>query len=374
MYKFIAFGAAVGLASAQDDHVRVRMDKVDAFAVRDEVMDLKSTIESIEAKIAVLDRKNKNSMDAIGSAVEILNPSIKRVDQMVNTVAGVKASMVTLQKTVNHAVGAGANALTDEINTVGGEISAARTSIRSRLRKVDEFKTTLEAAGTDASGLSAVTAIDAALKLTHLSDPSIPVFRWFKWDTYNQNCCWIDQDKPRAFGGVRPQQWGDGNYRAQDMSSDLGVMRRLFTRTAFGDAEKGANVCMISWMMPHSTDDRRCGALFRIKNTGTSSKTWNMHWVFTGWSGWGNQASVAVNKQNVWHGGCHHDCERSENIPIPANGDSNRISTVIFISGGTHPYGHYNQYRSNILSFNRLTLPSGLEFINDLDTAAGSWN
>merc|ERR1712167_333613 len=160
-----------------------------------------------------------------------------------------------------------------------------------------------------------------------------------EWHTYN-NCCvgWVDGNNPRGYGD---------NF--------------------------GATVCALTWEMPHSTDDRRCGAFFRIKNTGTSAKNWNVQWHWTGWHGWGNYASLAVNKNNHWHGECYSMCYRDENINIPANSAGNRISSIAFITGGTHPYGHYNHHRMVYLSFQKLDVPDGLEFVDDMETVGGTW-
>lgn len=79
----------------------------------------------------------------------------------------------------------------------------------------------------DAKGLmlKAPRLIDQ-LTNSHYAWRGRPVFRWTKFSTYAQQCCWFDGNNNRAFGGVNPQQWGDGNYQAHRMSNDMRVLKR----------------------------------------------------------------------------------------------------------------------------------------------------
>lgn len=212
------------------------------------------------------------------------------------------------------------------------------------------------------------------LSKTHYMDRKQVVYHWNEWSVYN-GCCvgWFDNNNPRGFGGKHPSEWGDGNAYAHQMNSQIKYIKRIFSSKGHGD-DFGATVCAYTWMMPHSTDDHRCGAVFRIKNTATSSINWNMQWYWTGWGGWGNRASVGRNRQNIWDGDCYGTCHRTENINMPANSAKNRVSTVIFMAGGAYPYGHYNHWRYVYLSFSKLSLPNNLEFADDLETATGNWD
>jgi hypothetical protein len=73
----------------------------------------------------------------------------------------------------------------------------------------------------------------------------------------------------------------------------------------------------------------------------------------------------------VWSNGGYGNT--SLNLSIPAN----RTSTVIFVSTGTANYNHTSNIheRANVLAFynNSLALPSGLQYVDDLDTATGGW-
>jgi len=255
------------------------------------------------------------------------------------------------------------------------KLAQIRSTVQSQYKKLtDKQEELIEKVvepldDVDAAGGLAVNK----LTTTHFNDKKAIVYRWNEWHTYN-NCCvgWFDGNNPRGFGGRHPSQWGDGNALAHDMHPDMKYMKRLFSKRGYGD-NFGATVCALTWEMPHSTDDRRCGAFFRIKNTGTSAKNWNVQWHWTGWHGWGNYASLAVNKNNHWHGECYSMCYRNENINIPANSAGNRISSIAFVTGGSGPYGHYNHHRMVYLSFQKLDVPDGLEFVDDMETVGGNW-
>ena len=123
--------------------------------------------------------------------------------------------------------------------------------------------------------------------------------------------------------------------------------------------------------MHSSTNGLVCTALFRVKNSTGSDITWTPHWYYTAYSGWSEQASVALNGSNLWNTGGVG--KTNLNIVIPKN----RVSTVIFVSTSTNPYTYLsNEHeRATILGFynNSLALPNGLEFIDDLETAVGGW-
>merc|ERR1712139_579485 len=129
----------------------------------------------------------------------------------------------------------------------------------------------------------------------------------------------------------------------------------------------GATICAENFIMHSSTNGLMCGAVFRIMNKQTSTVTWRPEWRFISYSGWGERASITVNGNNNWSdGGCHGrngGCTVTPSLNIPANSAKNRISTVIFVSGGTNYYGWgaWN-WRANLHMFRNgaLKLPSGL--------------
>ena len=46
-----------------------------------------------------------------------------------------------------------------------------------------------------------------------------------------------------------------------------------------------------------------CGALFRIRNVGTSTVAWRPATSVTSYSGWSDRASVSVDGANTWQNG-----------------------------------------------------------------------
>jgi hypothetical protein len=195
-------------------------------------------------------------------------------------------------------------------------------------------------------------------------------FRWAKFHTHQHSqLSWHMGNNAAMYGGQNPSNWTDGNALASSMSADKEVLRTLFIQRGY--AGKNANICSELYSMHSSTNGLVCTALFRVKNTTANDITWTPHWYYTAYSGWSEQASVALNGTNLWNTGGVGNT--SLNIVIPKN----RTSTVIFVSTSTSPYTYLsNEHeRATILGFynNSLALPAGLEFIDDLDTATGGW-
>jgi hypothetical protein len=95
--------------------------------------------------------------------------------------------------------------------------------------------------------------------------------------------------------------------------------------------------------------------------------------VYTYQTAWVDEdrASVSLNGVNTWCPATNYDVNGTHSfaLSIPPS----RTSTVIFVSGSTPMW---NDLRACILSFynNSLTLPAGLEYVDDLDTAADGWD
>jgi len=195
------------------------------------------------------------------------------------------------------------------------------------------------------------------------------VYRWAVWSTYNQSGGWYAGNNPALFGGVNPSNWGDGGYRAVHMSSDKDVLRTLFNKKGY--AGKNATVWAEEWYSYSSTNSKHAAALFRINNTTENPITWNVYAYMTAYGGWGERASIAVNGTEVWYsGGSTYSAAHSfsQSITIPPG----QVSTVIFVSSSTLP----SNTRGLFLAFYNdcLDLPEGLEYVDDLDTAADGWD
>lgn len=195
-------------------------------------------------------------------------------------------------------------------------------------------------------------------------------YRWTRFHTHDRENGWVDGNNGTLFGGISPQSWTDGNAQANQMSSDMEVMRSLFTNKGYG----GQNAHVISdvHVTYSSTNGQMAGALFRIENTTNSPIVWTPFWRYTCYSGWSERASVSLNRASNWDSGgtnCGVNNTASVNLSIPPN----KISTVVFMVGSdsTSHNGNNLYLRTTRLAFynNSLSLPNGLQYVDDLDTA-----
>ena len=205
------------------------------------------------------------------------------------------------------------------------------------------------------------------------------MYRWTAWSTYDQtHGQWYAGNNASLFGGVAPQQWGDGNALASQMSSDSSVLRAFFVRRGpnLGDL-KNATIYADEYRTWSSTNSRHAAVLFRVHNSTAQNKTWTVSWYRTAYSSWSERASIAVNGTNIWDSGggnYQSDSASTHNLTIPAN----RTSTVIFVasSSPTHHQTSQSFARSCFLAFynNTLALPAGLAYVDDLATKPNGWN
>lgn len=192
-------------------------------------------------------------------------------------------------------------------------------------------------------------------------------YRWATFQTYEMSSGWAMGNNSLLFGGVTPSSWTDGNATASQMSSNKEVLRTLFTNKGF--AKSNASIINETFADPSSTNGKVTAVLFRIKNTTGSPITWAPCFYYTAFQAWGEMASLSLNGQNNWTGSSNGNACVSLSIP------ANRTSTLIVVSTSGAPYTSGGYYRSNRLAFynNSLNLPTGLTFVDDLDTAAGGW-
>ncbi len=205
------------------------------------------------------------------------------------------------------------------------------------------------------------------------------MYRWTSWSTYDQSHGnWYAGNNASLFGGVNPQQWGDGNARAHQISSTTDLLRTFFVRRGppLGDLQN-ATIYADEYRTWSSTNSRHAAVLFRVRNSTAKNLTWKIYWYRTAYGGWSERASIAVNGSNIWdsggssYGATHNS---SHNLTIPAN----RTSTVIFVasSSNTHHQSSQSYVRSCFLAFynNSLKLPAGLTYVDDLATKPNGWN
>jgi hypothetical protein len=170
------------------------------------------------------------------------------------------------------------------------------------------------------------------------------------------------------FGGVNPSNWGDGNAVASQLSSTKDDLLTLFNKKIY--AGKNATVFAEEWQSYSSTNSKHAGALFRIENTTGAAINWTVDWYTTAYGGWNEWASVSVNGVNTWNsGGASLNASNHNSIVLSI--PPGQVSTIIFISASTTA----TTTRGCLLAFDNdcLVLPAGLEYRDDLHTAADGW-
>jgi hypothetical protein len=370
MLKFAMLACAAGVATAVDPDATI-------FDLRDAIGSAQADVADLEARLT---SGGDTAVAAFRQTIDQLMPSLARIQDLVDEIDAAESKVNEIKKGTEDAIddqGAEINAAVDKVKgDITSKLNDAAAelleSVNARLNEVikgnsdliDEYSDAVDKIKTE------VGSIATGLSTTHFNDPKAPVFRYNIWHCYqNGPVGWYQGNNPAPFGNRHPSQWGDDNTWAHDMHPEIKYLKRLFNKEMYG-ASDGITVCAESFHMCHSTDDKRCGALTRIRNTNSGNTNLRISWTFSGWCGWGNRASTALNKGNVWGGCCHGICTRDDNYNLVAG----KINTLVWVAGGSHPYGHYNHFRTTMLSFNNFNLPDGLEFVDDMDTATGSWS
>jgi subtilisin-like proprotein convertase family protein len=267
--------------------------------------------------------------------------------------------------------------VTGDLHLTGNIIGADGMTVNGNFEMTGSLKVGDDTADCDADKAGSLRYNDARLQWCNGSvwnnlGEGNAMFRWAQWSTYGQaHGQWYGDNSSTLFGGVVPQQWGDGNKSAQHMSSNSEILRTLFWRKGPSiGTQKNAMVMANEWYYYSSTNSRHTGALFRIRNTTDAPIDWTVNWYRTGYGGYNEYAGLALNGTSIayWSNDFGPSHESSNTIAIPAD----RTSTVIFIAASSSPSGS----RSNFLAFynNCLDLPDGLEYIDDLDYKPDGWN
>ena len=199
------------------------------------------------------------------------------------------------------------------------------------------------------------------------SPPNIPVYRYNTFHTFEQSINWKADDSASLYGGVKPSLWTDGNGRAYQMSSDKNILRSFLTKKGYG----GSNALIVSdqYYYYSSTDGQVTVVLFRIQNTTALPINWHLHYYYSAYSAWSEVAGVALNGIETWNSIGVNTGSRADSVTLSI--PPSRTSSVIFSIPSGIPQGT----RGNLLAFfnHCLLLPAGLEYVDDLDTAAGGW-
>ena len=212
---------------------------------------------------------------------------------------------------------------------------------------------------------------------SNVFNESPATYRWNVFHTYRNGSGsdWVMGNNAAMFGGIKPSAWTDGNAYAHQVSPNRELLRTLYTRRGY--ATHNAMVHSDVYLQYSSTTGQVATVLFRVRNTTGGDIVWKPYIYYTSYSSWSERASAAVNGTNVWSAHCNNSasCTVGINMTIPKN----RTSTVIFVTTGSQAYswGYSIQTRATVLGFynNSLKLPSGLQFVDDLDTKPDdTWN
>jgi hypothetical protein len=178
---------------------------------------------------------------------------------------------------------------------------------------------------------------------------------------------------------VNPSSWGNSGYYAWNMSNQAGQMRTLFNRKLW----PGPNAMVYSeaYTTPYawgtSNYSRWVAVLMRIRNTTGSSISLSgsgLCFYFSAYGGWGNYASVSLNGASNWS----YTSNTSQGTAcVGLNIPARRTSTVVVMSSSYY-YTNNNNYGTFNLNLgfynNSLTLPVGLQLVDDLDQMADGTN
>jgi len=354
---------------------RHRRQSISVFKMNEKITGLLSTVDDLKQQL--VDQKQESEDRSAATAKDFQDSA-----------AATAKDLQDLEKKLSDAKAA----LEDSVDDLSDKVDQAKSDTAAALNQAkSDTDAALDQAKKDAAATNVVLkksltdAVDeklkpiagaekaiAALKTTRYNNPKIPVFRVATFHTYNQRF-WHDGNRGNAFGGVAPSDWTDGSRRADQMSNDFKYLARLFTKTATASTF-GGTVCSEMFGMTSSTNGLVCSALFRIKNTGKSTVQWKPKHTMTSFTGWGEVASITVNGNNqIGNRNCQNECrDNKDGLNIPANSAGNRISTVIFLASSSYPSSYW---RSTLLIFgdDALTLPTNLEYVDDLDTVKGAW-
>jgi subtilisin-like proprotein convertase family protein len=253
-------------------------------------------------------------------------------------------------------------------NTTDGQVVAWSVNLQTLSSKKILIKGDLIVEGT-LTNAALSSQIAAAL-------PKPATYRWNVFSNYDPQCCWMFGDDANLAMGVAPSSWSNGAY-AHNISADKNIQRNFFIKRGYAYGN-GALVYSDYW---DSYNDgniaRSLAVLFRIKNTSGAAKTWSPTFNFTAYGGWSDYSSIAINGQNAWTytSNCYSNTTAQPTLTIPG---TQPVSTVIFFIGSSPNWvwRNYHGFRELALAFKAgaMTLPAGLQFVDDLDTAVGSWD
>jgi hypothetical protein len=204
------------------------------------------------------------------------------------------------------------------------------------------------------------------------------VNRVYRWNVFNTSDfasgTWLFNNSSALFGSVTPQAWTDNQATAQNITSDKDAQQSFLTQKGYPG--RNALVFADTRYQYSSTDGKVVVVLFRVQNTTANPITWNAHFFYSCNRQFGEIASAALNGVNVWTDNCiNSGLMAVVPLVIPAN----RTSTAVFVSTSgmaVSPNNINSEFeRATVAGFvdDSLSLPAGLSFVDDLDTATGGY-
>jgi hypothetical protein len=200
-------------------------------------------------------------------------------------------------------------------------------------------------------------------------------FRYARMSMHDPGWDWVKGNDPGFFLGVNPSSWS-GNAVASSISADKDLWRMVFN---YSGKNRIGGVLWNEYQSIYSNSSAGHFVffLFRIKNSTGAAINWAPQYWYTSYHSWGDWSSATVNGANTWNSSgqdCYPGaCAATPTFSIPAN----RTNSVIFaIAAGPTWCPNSQCHRSLYLAFAKgaLTLPNGLEFVDDLDAAASGWD
>ncbi|MFZ4860509.1 MAG: hypothetical protein ACOYL3_29470, partial [Desulfuromonadaceae bacterium] len=200
-------------------------------------------------------------------------------------------------------------------------------------------------------------------------------FRYARMSMHDPAWDWVKGNDPAYFLGVNPSSWS-GNAVASSINPDKDLWRMVFN---YSGKNRIGGVLWNEYqpIYSNSAAGHFVYFLFRVKNNGASAVDWKPQVWYTSYASWSDISSATLNGANTWNSSgqdCYPgSCTATPTFSVPAN----RTSSVIFaIASGITWCPNSQCHRSLYFAFAKgaLALPAGLEFVDDIDTAIGSWD
>ena len=202
-------------------------------------------------------------------------------------------------------------------------------------------------------------------------DKSKPYMRYGIWSSYNQNCCWIDDNSVDLFGGDNPSHWGDSDGRAERLS-DTQRMYEFFNKPI--ECGWNCNINANSWYSYSSTNSKHTGVWMRLYNENSFQQRVRFYVRWTTYGGWSEQRSWGVwcntNRLETRLGGHNRVTANNWGSPyqtrttLEYDHPAGQYCNVIIIAASTQDSGHL---RTTTLLFreNSLKQHPGIQYLSD---------